>query len=259
MEELRISLVQSDIYWEDIQANINHVSRLLKPLKGQTDIVVLPEMFSTGFTMQPENVAETNEGTTLSAIRDLSRELDIAITGSFVASDNGLFFNRGFFITPDGSEYFYDKRHLFSMAGEDRKFSFGDKRLIFNYKGWNICLMICYDLRFPVWSRNINNEYDLLLYVANWPDARKDAWTTLLKARAIENMCHVCGVNRVGIDNKGIKYTGGSYIFSPKGEMVCDAGVNETIATGLISQTKSASLRSKFPVWKDADKFEIVK
>ncbi len=197
-EDLRISMIQSHIIWEDREENLGYYGELLRRVSGRTDLAVLPETFTTGFSMDVEKQADTMDGRTVPTIKEWAKKYKLAVAGSFIAKDNGKFYNRAFFITPEGEEYYYDKRHLFRMAEEDKHFSAGDKRLIVPYKGWNICLQVCYDLRFPVWSRNVNNEYDLLIYVANWPEARKKAWKALLHARAIENMAYVCGVNRVG-------------------------------------------------------------
>ena len=255
---LRISMIQSDIIWENIEENICVYGKLLSCLAGKTDIAVLPEMCTTGFSFKTKDLAEANDGKTITGMKKYARDYNIAITGSFMASDNGNYYNRAFFLTPDGREYYYDKRHLFRMAGEDKYFSSGTKRLIVDYLGWKICLMVCYDIRFPVWCRNTDNEYDLLIYVANWPEARIDAWKTLLKARAIENMCYVCGVNRVGVDVNDVKHNGCSRIYSPKGEKVFETENNKiSIITGVLEREKLDSLRVKFPAWKDADKFEI--
>ena len=229
-DNLRISMVQSHIIWEDRDENLGYYGELLRRVSGRTDIAVLPETFTTGFSMDVEKLAK----------------------------EDGKFFNRAFFVTPEGETYLYDKRHLFRMAGEDRHFTAGDKRMIVRYKDWNICLQVCYDLRFPVWSRNVDNEYDLLIYVANWPEARKKVWKTLLQARAMENMAYVCGVNRVGIDGKGFVYRGDSMIFSPKGKKLADAGKREEVTrTCTLTRADLEELRGKFPAWKDADMFEI--
>ena len=172
-EDLRISMIQSHIIWEDREENLGYYGELLRRVSGRTDLAVLPETFTTGFSMDVEKQADTMEGQTVPTIKEWAKKYKLAVAGSFIAKDNGKFYNRAFFITPEGEEYYYDKRHLFRMAEEDKHFSAGDKRLIVPYKGWNICLQVCYDLRFPVWSRNVNNEYDLLIYVANWPEARK--------------------------------------------------------------------------------------
>ena len=258
MDNLRVSMIQSHIVWDNIDENISHYGGLLSHLEGKTDLVVLPELFTTGMSLSLEGLADTNDGRTILAVKNFAKDHNFAITGSFLASDNGKYYNRAFFLTPDGQEYYYDKRHLFRMAGEDRSFSYGTKRLIVDYLGWKICLMVCYDLRFPVWSRNVGNEYDLLIYVANWPEARKSAWKALLKARAIENMCYVCGVNRIGVDSHEFKYHGGSRMYSPKGKKILKAEKNEElILTETLNYEKLQSFRTKFPAWMDADAFEI--
>ncbi len=258
METIRVTLLQTDIVWENIQENLNCLYHKLIPLKGQTDLIVLPEMFSTGFSMQSEQYAEPADGHTISTLTEWSSFFDIAITGSFICVENGKYYNRGFFITPDKEVFFYDKRHLFRMGDEINHFSAGDNRLILHYRGWNICLLICYDLRFPVWSRNVNNEYDLLIYVANWPSSRRNVWDALLPARALENMAYVCAVNRIGIDGKNLPYNGGSVAYSFKGELSGKVPDNEEGAiTVEISLSPLRELRNKFPVWKDADIFTI--
>lgn len=258
-DSLRISMIQSHIIWEDRDENLGYYGELLRRVSGKTDIAVFPETFTTGFSMEVERLADTMEGFTISAIKGWASKYNLAVAGSFIAKENEKYFNRAFFITPEGEEYYYDKRHLFRMAGEDEHFTAGDKRTIITYKGWNICLQVCYDLRFPLWSRNVNNEYDLLIYVANWPEPRKKVWKALLPARAIENMAYVCGVNRVGIDGKGFTYRGDSMIFSPKGKKLADAGKREEITrTCTLSKSELEELRAKFPVWKDADAFSIL-
>jgi predicted amidohydrolase len=256
---LRISMIQIPIVWEDINANISRYGELLKSLKSKTDLAVLPEFCTTGWSLHPEELAESNDGTTVSAMKQYAKEFNLAVAGSFMASDTGRYFNRAFFVTPDGQAFFYDKRHLFAPGGEDRRFSPGTERLIVAYRGWKICLMVCYDLRFPVWSRKVDNEYDLLIYVANWAAARKKVWRTLMEARAIENMCYVCGVNCVGTDHNGYDYHGDSQIFSPKGVKLYGAKENETaVVTGVLKREDMENLRTQYPVWKDADRFEIL-
>ena len=252
---LRVSMIQSHIVWEDIDKNLCSFGELLGELNGMTDLVVLPEMFTTGFSLRTE-LAEPNSGRAITEMKKYAKDYNFAVTGSFMASDNGKFYNRAFFVMPDGQEYFYDKRHLFSFADEDKCFSPGKERLIIDYRGWKICLLVCYDLRFPVWSRNVGNEYDLIIYIANWPEVRRKAWKALLRARAIENMCYTCGVNRVGVDPNGCKYHGGSSIFSPKGKRCFKVKKNEVnVVTGTIDREKLHNFREKFPVWKDADSF----
>ena len=255
---LRLSIVQTPIVWEDIDANVNYYGELLYGLKSKTDLAVLPEFCTTGWSLRPETLAEPNDGKTINAMKQYARDCNLAITGSFMASDNGRYYNRAFFLTPDGQAFFYDKRHLFTIDGEDKYFSPGTKRLIVDYRGWKICLMVCYDLRFPVWSRNVGNEYDLLIYVANWAEARKKVWRTLLEARAIENMCYVCGVNRIGTDANGYVYHGDSQVFSPKGVKLYGAKEHEeVVVTGVLKREEPENLRTKFPVWKDADQFDM--
>ncbi|WP_455587477.1 amidohydrolase [Bacteroides sp.] len=258
MQQLRISIVQTDIIWENKQENLRMLREKLQALRGTTEIVVLPEMFSTGFSMNSRELAEPISGETIQVIKSLTGEFQFALCGSFICKEQGSYYNRGFFITPEGKEYYYDKRHLFRMGHEIEHFSAGDSKLIIPYHGWNICLLVCYDLRFPVWSRNVNNEYDLLIYVASWPQARRLAWDTLLRARALENMCYVCGVNRIGTDGNNLIYNGGSIIYSAKGEILATLpDEKEGIATTSLNLVSLRQLRDKFPVWKDADTFQL--
>ncbi len=258
MESIRISIVQTDIVWEDKQKNLRLLREKLQSLRGTTEIVVLPEMFSTGFSMQSHTLAEPNTGETISTLKHWAAQFQLALCGSHIASDNGQFYNRAFFLTPEGEEFYYDKRHLFHMGQETEHFSAGNTRLIIPYRGWNIRLLICYDLRFPVWSRNIQNEYDLLIYVANWPSSRRLVWDTLLCARALENQCYVCGVNRTGSDGYHLEYNGGSKIYSAFGkEMASLPDGQEGIATAVLSLSSLRQFREKFPVWKDADAFHL--
>ena len=255
---LKISIVQTDIAWENKQENLRMLREKLHALRGTTEIVVLPEMFSTGFTMKSRELAEPVSGITVRILKELAADFQLALCGSFICSERSNYYNRAFFITPEGEEFYYDKRHLFRMGNEAEYFSSGNNKLIISYRGWNICLLVCYDLRFPVWSRNVNNEYDLLIYVASWPQARRLAWDTLLCARALENMCYVCGVNRIGVDGNKLIYNGGSVVFSAKGEVLAsvpdgEEGI-ETVSLSLISLQQ---LRDKFPVWKDADAFRL--
>lgn len=254
---LRITLVQYDIAWEDKQKNLNRIDSIVSEQAGQTDVIVLPEMFSTGFTMNSRNLAEPTDGKTIGQIKEWAAKSDVAICGSYIAIEEGNYYNRGFFITPN-EEYYYDKRHLFRMGSEPESFSAGKNRLIFEYKGFKICLLICYDLRFPVWARNVNNEYDLLIYTANWPASRIKVWETLLAARAIENMSYVCGVNRVGTDGNGLVHNGYSKLINARGEEISNIGISqEQTETVPISKTGLEAFRAKFPVWKDADEFKI--
>jgi predicted amidohydrolase len=260
MNDLRISLVQSAIFWEDKKANLAHFGNLLEKVSGKTDIVVLPEMFSTGFSMHTKHLAETNTGPTMQTVHAWAKKYGLAVCGSFLAKndDSGNVFNRGFFITPENEAYFYDKRHLFRMGEENEQFTAGVQPLIISYKTWNIRLIICYDLRFPVWNRNKNNAYDLLICPANWPTARASVWQVLLRARALENQCYVCGVNRIGDDGIAISHQGDSALLDFKGNTLLDTAQNEeTVVTGTITKDALDKFRKKFPVWMDADDFEI--
>jgi len=260
MDELRISLVQADIFWEDKSRNIERYGNLLKNLSGKSDLAVLPEMFSTGFSMQALDLAETNEGTTIQTVHAWAKAYNLAVCGSFFAKDNsGQIFNRGFFIDPDGNQWFYDKRHLFRMGLEQQYFSPGHRQVNIPYKGWNFRLIVCYDLRFPVWIRNRKNEYDVLICPANWPAARAYVWQTLLVARALENQCYVCGVNRIGIDGNAIDHHGDSVLIDFKGNRTLAAGLNnESVVTGIFRKNLLDDFHERFPAWKDADDFKII-
>lgn len=256
--DIRISLVQSPIAWEDKAANWEAYEKRLASLKGTTDIALLPEMFTTGFSMEAEKLAETNDGETLRRVKAWASDFGMAIAGSFIATEGGKYFNRGFLAEPSGRITFYDKRHLFRMAGEGQVYTPGKEPCIVSYLEWNICLQICYDLRFPVWSRNRGKAYDLLIYMANWPEARASVWQPLLMARAIENQAYVCGINRTGLDGKGFRYRGDSALFSPKGKKLLDASdTEESILTYTLSASEQERFREKFPVWQDADDFVV--
>lgn len=263
---MKITLVQNDIIWEHKLANLTHYDRLLSGLAGKTDLVVLPEMCTTGFSMQCKFMAETNKGETMTAIRRMAKDYNLAIAGSFMAKEETeneskktkACFNRGFFVCPDGNETFYDKRHLFKLGEESEHYEAGKEKCLISYRSWNIRLIVCYDLRFPVWCRNINNEYDLLIVVANWPEARINVWTSLLTARAIENMAYVCGVNRIGTDGLKIHYSGHAQLVNAYGSMLSSMEPEvEQVQTLEIDHQSLDHFREKFPVWKDADKFKI--
>lgn len=257
-DSLRISIVQADVAREGRAANLAHYGALLRRLAGRTDLAVLPELFTTGSIRNPEQ-ADPADGETVAALKQWAAECRTAIAGSFMAVENGKYFNRAFFVTPGGDALYADKRHLFRMGGEDRRIEAGAKRLTVPFRGWNICPLVCYDLRFPVWSRNVANGYDLLLYSANWPAVRQDVWRTLLPARALENQAYVCGVNRTGIDGEGLAFHGGSAVYSPLGGTLADAGdTGEILLTCTLEKAPLESLRASFPVWKDADTFEIM-
>ena len=255
--DLRISLAQQDIIWEDKQANLAYIHRTVADLSGKTDIVIFPEMCTTGFSMNTYALAETIDDNTILRLKEWSQKYKVAICGSFIARDGEQFYNRAFCITST-NQYFYDKRHLFRMGREPEAFSSGKKRIVFELNGFNICLLVCYDLRFPVWARNVGNEYDLLIYMANWPTARAKVWDTLLTARALENMCYVCGVNRIGEDGNRLKHSGGSKLVDARGENILSLPLNQVqVGTVSISKRELQEFRAKFPVWKDADEFDI--
>lgn len=256
MDSLKVTLLQYDIAWEKKHENFATVERMLASLDQFYDLIVLPEMFSTGFSMNSHALAEEVSGETIKWIKSLATKYDAAICGSFIAKDGEEFFNRGFFITPE-SDYFYDKRHLFRMGSEAKHFSAGANQLIVSFRGFNICLLVCYDLRFPVWARNVDNQYDLLLFVANWPESRAKVWNALLLARAIENLSYVCGVNRIGMDGMNLPYVGDSSMIDFKGNVILHLGNREEMASVILSKEPLDVFRQKFPVWKDADCFRI--
>jgi omega-amidase len=256
-EKLFMALVQSNIIWEDPVANREKYNLLLNDSLKQADIIVLPEMFTTGFTMRSADLAETMFGESFIWMREKALSLKSVICGSLIIRENDKFYNRLIWINPDGEFDYYDKRHLFRMGKEDVFYSPGNKRLIIEYKGWKICPLICYDIRFPVWSRN-KNDYDLMIYLANWPSSRQAVWDTLLKARAIENQSWLAGVNRIGQDGAGIDYVGGSCIINARGERVSEtAGETEKIIFNALSYNELKHFREKFPVWRDADQFSV--
>lgn len=256
--KLKISLLQTDIKWEDKEYNLATLERYISELTGKTDLIVLPEMFSTGFSMNSRELAESNQGNTVLNLRAWAKQYNVALAGSFIAKDSDKHYNRGFFITPTEAT-FYDKKHLFRMGDESKHFSAGNKQCIVQYKGFNICLLICYDLRFPIWARNVDNQYDLLIYVANWPESRSRVWNVLLEARALENQTYVCGVNRAGKDGIGLTYKGESALIDFKGnKQVYLNTASEATETVEISKEELILFRNKFPVWKDADRFTLI-
>lgn len=257
-ENLKVCLVQANLHWMDVDANIRMFDRIIDEQADGADLVVLPEMFSTGFSMEPEKVAEPLGGPASSWMRDKACLSAKAIVGSIIMVEDGRFFNRLIFATPTGEVFFYDKRHLFRMGNEHEHFTAGSQRLIVTFKGWRICPLICYDLRFPVWSRCCN-DYDLVLYIASWPAARRYVWQSLLVARAIENQCYAVGVNRVGTDGEGLCYSGNSVVVDPKGEVSAPFADGEAGAASLVlSMSSLLSFREKFPVLLDGDRFQIL-
>jgi omega-amidase len=254
---LRVTLVQSELAWQDPAANRRNLAAHFRGLVGHTDLVVLPEMFSTGFSMDAETLAEDMHGPTVGWMREEAAALGCVVTGSLIVRDAGRCFNRLVWARPDGSLEHYDKRHLFRMAGEPQHYAAGERRLVVEVKGWRVCPMVCYDLRFPVWSRS-RDDYDVLLYVANWPQRRAHAWTTLLKARAIENLCYVVGVNRVGRDGNGATYGGDSVALDFLGQPLSSEGGGDRVETAVLDLESLQAYRQSFPAQLDADRFEIV-
>lgn len=258
MKNLNITLIQTSLFWEDREKNIQHFTNKINNINVATDLILLPEMFTTGFSMNSEILAETMEGTTVQWMKHTAKKKNCAIAGTIIIKENNNYYNRLIFAKEDGSIICYDKRHLYRMGNENNYFSPGEKRVIFEYKDWRICLMICYDLRFPVWCRNKNN-YDLLLFTASWPEARIHVWDILLKARALENQVYVIGLNRIGKDGMNLAYTGNSAVYSPKAELLSTILPNEDkIETIIISKEELEDFRIKYPVGLDADNFEIV-
>jgi predicted amidohydrolase len=259
MSNLTITSIQTDLQWEDKKANLEMLEEKIAGIKEKTEIVVLPEMFSTGFSMCPEVLAENMEGESLQWMKRIAAEKKIILTGSLIIEEDRKYYNRLIWMQPDGQYGYYDKRHLFAYAEENNHYTAGTKKLIASVKGWKINLLVCYDLRFPVWARQTpETKYDVLMYVANWPERRIIAWKTLLQARAIENQCYVVGVNRVGDDGKNIHYSGESMTVDPMGEILYNKKEEEDIFTLTLDKNHLNSIREKFPFWKDADEFNIL-
>ncbi|WP_461642795.1 amidohydrolase [Labilibaculum euxinus] len=256
-DTLKVSLVQLELVWGNVDENLSKISNLLLPLKNQTDLIVLPEMFSSGFMMEDKSMIAPKAKMTLDWMKNQAGELNSVLLGSIIVEENGEYFNRLYCVDGGKIICLYDKRHLFRMGEEHHHFSSGSERAVFNLGKWRICPLVCYDLRFPVWSRN-QNDYDILLYVANWPEARREVWNTLLKARAIENQSFVVGVNRIGSDGLGLSYAGDSALFNAKGQLVgkC-ADYTEEIVSLQLNLDELNEFRSKFPVLLDADSFQI--
>ncbi|HEY3370489.1 MAG TPA: amidohydrolase [Prolixibacteraceae bacterium] len=256
-EILHIALFQLDLVWEDPKANRELIDQWFQKVDPATDIVFLPEMFSTGFSMNVATLAEPMDGETVQWMKKRCAEHQFALCGSMIIQEKGKYFNRLVFVEPSGEVHLYDKRHLFTMGNEESHFEQGTERLIVQYKGWRICPLICYDIRFPVWSRN-RDEYDLLVYAANWPRNRDEVWNTLLKARAIENQSYVAGINRVGVDGQMIHYSGHSQVLNAKGSSMAEVSEGkEAIVSAEISFPELVQFRTAFPVLNDADIFNL--
>ena len=263
MQDLKINIVQADLIWEQPDKNLDNFDKKLSDYKGKQDLVCLPEMFNTGFTMNGKDFAEEPGGKAFQWLKHKAGELQCVITGTFLCKENDQLYNRLVWMRPDGSFETYNKRHLFRFGNEHLYFVPGTSKLIVEIKGWRVCPLVCYDLRFPVWAKNTYSdskfEYDFLFYLANWPERRNHHWLALLKARAIENLSYVAGVNRIGTDGIGTTHSGNSVVFSPKGELICeppDHAESNTIVT--LSMKDLVDYRQRFNVGLDWDKFEIL-
>lgn len=261
MSSITITTIQTLIFWKEKEANMKMLAEKIMSIDVPTEIVVLPEMFTTGFTSEPVKVAEPMDGPTINWMRDIAAKKKIVLTGSIVIQEGEDFYNRLIWMLPNGDIGTYDKRHLFSFGGEGAKYNIGNKRLIASVKGWRINLQLCYDLRFPVWTRQQmaagEPEYDIIINVANWPEKRHAIWTTLLKARAIENMAYVVGLNRVGVDGNNILYRGDSVVLDPLGNPLYQAGDKEELHTITLKKDNLQQIRDQFPFLNDADTFLI--
>jgi predicted amidohydrolase len=253
---MKVALIQSSLVWENPKANRNHFEEKINALTEQVDLIVLPEMFTTGFTMNPEAVAETMQGETIQWLLSLAKTKNSAITGSLIITENDNFYNRLVFIFPSGEIQFYDKRHLFTLAGEDKVYTSGKEKLVIEYKGWKICPLICYDLRFPVFARN-TEDYDVLIYVANWPKPRINAWDILLKARAVENICYTIGVNRIGFDDNNFEYVGHSQAVDFLGNYILEPQETEGVFIIGVHKENLLETRNKLGFLNDRDSFEL--
>jgi predicted amidohydrolase len=262
MSQLVVTLLQSNLHWEDTSANLRMFEQQIQSIGQPTQIVILPEMFSTGFSMKPEALAETMDGTSIQWMKEMAIQQKVILTGSLIIEEAGQYYNRLIWMLPNGTYGHYDKKHRFAFAEEDQHYSHGNKRLIASVNGWKINLQICYDLRFPVWARQQSSdkpEYDVLVYVANWPERRSHAWKSLLIARAIENQCYVIGVNRVGEDGKGINHSGDSMVVDPLGQVLTTNAHEVCTQTIALDKLVLEDIRTKFPFWKDADPFQLLK
>lgn len=253
---MKIALIQTSLVWENPEVNRNYFESKITALTEKVDLIILPEMFTTGFTMHPEAVAETMDGVTVNWLKSIAVSGSFAITGSIVIKEEGNYYNRLLFVFPDGKVEYYDKKHLFTLAGEEKVYKAGNQRLLVHYLGYKICPLVCYDLRFPVWARN-TEDYDLLIYVANWPQVRVKAWDALLQARAIENVCYVVGVNRIGNDIHDYFHSGHSQVIDYLGEYLVAPSEKEGIFITTIDRSKMLQIREKTSFLKDKDTFNL--
>jgi omega-amidase len=257
MENLKITVFQGHLFWENIDKNLQNISLRLAGIREKTDLIILPEMFNTGFSMNAEKLAEPMYGKTMQWMQETAQKFGAVVTGSLIIAEGGHYFNRLIWMRPDGSYAQYDKRHLFTMAKEQETYTAGTEKLIVELNGWKICPVICYDLRFPVWLRNVDAAYDLLIVVANWPEKRSLHWRTLIPARAIENLAYVIGVNRVGHDGNEVYHSGDSECIDPAGNVVYYKRDEEDVYTFSILAEEVIKARRYFPFLKDADVFTI--
>jgi predicted amidohydrolase len=257
MQDLTLTVIQTELIWEDIEANLKQMDEKINSLDKPTDLIVLPEMFTTGFSMNTVEFAQDMDGSAVKWLTDTAARSHSDIVGSIMIKDRGGYYNRLCWASPDGMLKTYDKRHLFRMAGEEKVYTPGAGAIVVKLKGWRIRPYICYDLRFPVWGRNVNNTYDLAIYVANWPARRASHWKTLLQARSIENQAYVVGVNRVGTDGNGRYYSGDTSIFDPIGQVLFQSAHVQIIQTLTLNAKMLKQCRSDFPVWMDADQFDL--
>ncbi|MCF8335720.1 MAG: amidohydrolase [Bacteroidales bacterium] len=254
---LNITFIQTELAWEQIDRNLEHFNTKINEISKETDLVILPEMFTTGFSMQPERLAEPKEGKSLKWMQSVAADKHVTLIGSLIIRENDNYFNRLFVVLPEGNYKIYDKRHLFRMGEENKHYTAGQHRVIFHLGNWRILPLICYDLRFPVWSRN-HNDYDLAVYIANWPEVRRHVWKSLLVARALENQVYIAGVNRIGKDGKDLTYSGDSMVIDPRGNIISKTEPHqESVETLSLSLDELNRFREKFPVGKDADEFVI--
>jgi predicted amidohydrolase len=258
MQDLKLALVQSTLQWEDVDGNLKMFTEKLEKVTSGPDIIILPEMFTTGFTMHPKGLAESMDGKAVKWMTETAKSKKAVITGSLIVEEKDHFYNRLIWACPDGTLDYYDKHHLFSMAGEEKVYTPGNKKLVVEVNGWKICPMVCYDLRFPVWIRNTEN-YDLLIFSANWPEKRILHWRKLLQARAIENQCYVAGVNRYGQDGNEIRYEGSSMVVDPMGEIQTEIVCMDSIAVQSLNYSEITKVRRHMPFLKDMDRFTIEK
>ncbi|QQL51134.1 amidohydrolase [Mucilaginibacter ginkgonis] len=257
MGNLKITTFQGYLFWENTDKNLQNISLKLSSIREKTDLIILPEMFTTGFSMNAAELAETMDGKTISWMKETARKYDTVITGSVIISENGKYYNRLIWMRPDGSFETYDKKHLFTLAKEENTYTAGNKRLIVDLNGWRICPVVCYDLRFPVWLNNVDEVYDLLIVVANWPERRSHHWRSLITARAIENQAYVIGLNRVGHDGHEVYHSGDSSCIDPLGNVVYYKRDEEDLYTFTISLDEVEKTRQSLPFLKDADHFTL--